>query len=144
MKSPPLLVETGGSVVGGFLGGGGGLLAGAPTGPGAVATTALGALLGAGLGNAEGSTIADALEEYAGTKESPTFLKRARDAGLAFANGAAGEATGQLGSRAATPLVNHLAPKVKDLALVKHLAKKAPAFTRQLLTPFRIPPRIRL
>ena len=73
--------EIGGGTLGALLGAGSGLLAGAPTVIGAPVTSAAGSLVGGGLGYTEGRSVANALDEYAGTRTPPTLVNRLKETG---------------------------------------------------------------
>jgi len=84
------VLELGGAIGGGILGGATGALGVNP------ATVAAGSALGAGLGYAGGSGIANVIDEYAGLKRPPTLASGLVNTANDVAFGAANELTGQL------------------------------------------------
>lgn len=68
--------------IGGLIGGGAGVAVGAPTGPGAIATGAVGLAGGRALGGALGSGFRQALSAAAGTPQVATLPERAAEVGM--------------------------------------------------------------
>ena len=91
------VLEGGGATAGAIAGAAGGV----ETGPGAIATT----VLGAGLGYSSGKQAADWLDEYAGLKEPPdTAMERYTEAAKDVGVGASFEVGGQLLGKAIVPI----------------------------------------
>lgn len=85
------------SAGGATLGGAGGFVIGAPTGPGAIATTATGTTVGAGAGAAIGGQLFDIAMELAFDPiDTRTMPQRLTGAGLDFTAGAVGQRVGDL------------------------------------------------
>ncbi|MGW8300418.1 MAG: hypothetical protein ACWGNO_00035 [Desulfobacterales bacterium] len=123
-------LQAGGATAGGIIGAGSGLL----TGPGAVAASPAGALVGGGLGFAIGDEIADLLENWAGTREPQPIVTELTQAGKNIVEGAAYEAGGQaIGP--ALKIAGGAAMKVPAIEYSvmagKELAGKAPAMTKE-------------
>jgi len=113
------VLEYGGALAGGLVGGAGGAFGLNP------ASVAAGAAVGGGLGYAGGRHAANALEEYAGLREPPTLKNALMQTGEDIGTGAAMEMTGQV----AGPVMNMLlrpVPKV-GRALYEHVMKIGPS-----------------
>lgn len=125
-------LQAGGATAGGIIGAGSGLL----TGPGAVAASPAGALVGGGLGFAIGDEIADLLENWAGTREAQPLITELTEAPKKIAEGAAYEAMGQaigpavgMAGKAAMKI-----PAVEYAVMAgKELAGKAPGMTKEAI-----------
>jgi len=102
------VLETAGLLAGGTAGAASGLL----TGPGAVAASPAGAVVGAGLGYAGGRSMANLIDQYAGEREAPTLVGGLKETGKDVLTGAGMEAGGALTGKA----IEAVAPAVSKVA----------------------------
>ena len=114
------VLETGGLLLGGAVGAGGGTLA-AP-GAGSVA----GGVLGAGLGYAAGRNIATGLEEYAGARKPETLPRNFLNAGKDVVSGAGMEAGGQVQNYLLQKGLQKVVPAVAE-ATYRRVLKPVPS-----------------